>query len=53
MSKIVISKNDYYIIVDNKFFGPYHSLADAETSKFKVPAATIPQNFRVIKPIQD
>jgi len=51
--KIVISQNSYFLEKSNQFFGPYHSMADAEVdalshhiSKRKVDLSS----FKVIRP---
>jgi hypothetical protein len=35
MSKIVIAKNNYFLMKDGCFYGPYHSIAEAELNRFK------------------
>jgi hypothetical protein len=38
MSKIVTSKNGYYLQQkDGSFYGPFHSLAEAELNRFSPP----------------
>jgi hypothetical protein len=37
MSKIVTSKNGYYLQKDGSFYGPFHSLAEAELNRFSPP----------------
>ena len=34
MSKIVIAKNNYFLMKDGCFYGPYHSIAEAELNRF-------------------
>jgi hypothetical protein len=35
MMQIIKSRNNYYVKTKDGFYGPFHSVADAETTKLK------------------
>ena len=41
MLKIVFADNNYYLLKDGNFYGPFHSIADAESNRFDPPYSSL------------
>ena len=49
MFQIIKSDNDYYILKDNMFFGPYCSVAEAEICKDLKLSKHFPYIYKIVK----
>ena len=51
MLKIVLFDNQYYLIKDNKCYGPFHSIAEAESIRRNPPHSKLTEldNYTLIK----
>ena len=51
MLKIVFADNDYYLLKDGNFYGPFHSIAEAESNRFEPPYSSLVvlNDFKFIK----
>lgn len=51
--KIVVSQNDYYLEKDKSFYGPYHSVSDAEHDALRKKISKLRANIsehKIVRP---
>ena len=52
--KIVVSQNDYYLEKDKNFYGPYHSVSDAEHDALRKKISQLKANinkYKIVRPL--